>query len=55
MHACILLALNKTLIYRMIPFVSHNTREFSSAGAYGSWTPPESPAAPSALYQASWI
>lgn len=38
MHACILFALNKSLIYRMIPFVSHSTTELSSAGVYGSCT-----------------
>lgn len=37
-----LLPLNKSLIYRMIPFVPHSTTEFSSASAYGTcaerWT-----------------
>lgn len=35
MPVCIPLALNKSLIYRMIPFVSHSTTELSTAGAYG--------------------
>lgn len=36
MHSCVLLSLNKSLIYRMIPFVSYSTTELSSASAYGN-------------------
>lgn len=61
-----LLPLNKSLIYRMIPFVRHSTQNSAvlvlmELVLNGEQTenstspPPEPPATASALYQAGWV